>query len=309
VSITPSQRRESGTAWQLRFRSDETVEEGTKRILAALTGEMAAFLDDSESVGSDTAIHEVRRRGKQARALLRLVRPAIPDDFRPIDKLYRNAGRLLAPARDARIVVDALDDLAVDTGDVAQIRSSLDARATREARAVFDGGTSPSRRARALLTEAASSALRLEIPDDASSIADGATRTFASGQKAYRKAASKGSPVAFHTWRKRVKERRHHIAYLWDCTPIDPGSHEHLYELSDLLGDAHDLVVFRGHLAKATGGEIHTEASEAAELADRKRTTLEDHALRLGSLLYGEDSEQVHRMLISNWTMWQPYHR
>jgi len=268
---------------------------------------MAAFLDDPESVGSDTAIHEVRRWGKQARALLRLVRPAIPDDFKPIDRLYRNAGRLLAPARDARIVVDSLADLAIDTGDVAQMRSSLDDRATREARAVFDGGSSPSRRAQALLTEAASSALRLEIPDDASSIADGATRTYASGQKAYRRAASKGSPVAFHTWRKRVKERRHHIAYLWDCAPSDPSSHERLYELSDRLGAAHDLVVLVGHLTDIVAADADTtmEAHRIARAADGRRMALEEDALRFGSGLFGTETSDVHLSLIANWNGWR----
>jgi CHAD domain-containing protein len=308
VSPTPGDRREHGTAWRLRYQRNETVEEGTKRILASLTDEMIIFLDHPEDVGVDTAIHEVRRRGKQARALLRLVRPAIRGRFRDIDRLYRNAGRLLAPARDARIVIDALDDLGMSDSVAADIRSSLEDRATIEAQAVFDGEDGHARNVRERLDEAVESARGLEIPDEACSVGDGATRIYTEGQKAYSRASKRPSAGAFHTWRKRVKQQRHHLSYLWDCTPIDSDAHERLYELSDLLGAAHDLVVFREHLSDMANDDVPDEASQLIIAADQTRTILETRALQLGDLVYQEVSTAIAGSHVANWQTWkEPY--
>jgi hypothetical protein len=295
---TPTERREGGTAWLLRFRPEETVEAGAKRILATLTEDMLRFLDEPAGLGPDTTIHEVRRRGKQARAMLRLVRPVIEDDFKKIDRLYRDAGRLLAAARDARIVVDTLDDLPSNDGSDSEIRTLLEDLATVEATRVFNGADNPAMKAQAMLDRARSTIVSLEIPDEAASIADGATQTYAAGQKSYRRASRKETPEAFHTWRKRVKQRRHHISYLWDCAPIDPATHERLYELSDLLGTAHDLVVFHQHVAVAT------DSMEVIEAAARRRRTLEMRALKLGSAVFAPDPTDVHDSLVSTWNRW-----
>ena len=308
VSFIPGDRRERGTAWRLRYQRNETVEEGTKRILAALTDEMLIFLDHPEEVGVDTAIHEVRRRGKQARALLRLVRPTIRGEFKDIDRLYRNAGRLLAPARDARIVVDALDDLGVNDPAAADARSSLEASATNEAQAVFHGKDGHARNVRRLLGEAVDSARGLEIPNEACSFTGGAARTYREGQDAYFRASKRPSSDAFHTWRKRVKQRRHHVSYLWDCAPMNSDGHERLYELSDLLGAAHDLVVFREHLTNIANDDVPDEPSQLIIAADRTRVTLETHALQLGDVVYQEDATAIARSLVANWQAWkEPY--
>lgn len=305
LSPAPSERREAGTAWQLRFRLDESVEDGTRRILAELSDGMLMYLREPESVGRDTAIHEVRRRGKQARALLRLVRPAILDEFKTIDRLYRDAGRLLAPARDARIVVDTLDDLAATDPLMAggeaptTIRESLERQAATEARQVFEGGDAPSRRAAALVDRARAVTSLLGIPDGSTSIAEGATSTYADGRKAYRRAAKNGTPEAFHTWRKRVKERRHQLAYLWDCVPTEADAHRRLYELSDLLGLAHDLVVLRHHTEAPTG-----EALRVLGVADSRRATLEGQALRLGDELFSPGPGEVRRSLTASSRAW-----
>jgi CHAD domain-containing protein len=309
VNPTPGGRRELGAAWRLRYRRSETVEEGTKRILTALADEMIIFLDHPKEVGVDTAIHEVRRRGKQARALLRLVRPAIRGGFKDIDRLYRNAGRLLAPARDARIVVGALDDLGMNDAAAADIRSSLEDRATIEVQAVFDGEDGHARNVRELLGEAVESARGLEIPDEACSVADGATRIYTEGQKAYSRAFKRPSADAFHAWRKRVKQRRHHLSYLWDCAPIDSDAHERLHELSDVLGAAHDLVVFREHLADIATNDVPDEASQLIIAADRTRVTLETHALQLGDVVYEEVSTAVARSHVTNWQTWKGSYR
>jgi CHAD domain-containing protein len=277
---------------------------------------MVAFLDDPTPTGADEAIHEVRRRGKQVRALLRLIRPAIRNDFKAIDRSYRNAGRLLAPARDTRIVVDTFDELlpvddpSVDSETHQAIRSSLEAPAVKEAAIVFevDGGLASD--AAQLLRGARERASGLRIAERAASIADGATRTYTQGKTAFDRLATEPSPSVFHRWRIRVKQRRHQIAYLADFAPSDlSDSHEHLYELSDLLGAAHDLVVLRDHLEEAATGVPVEELRRMLAITDQRRTQLESRAFQMGAALFDASPEQMHGSLVTIWETWDRMRR
>lgn len=309
MGVTATERRESGSSWQLRFRSNESVDEAVKRIITALTDEMVSLLDEPTTLGIDKTVHEVRRGGKQARSLLRLVRPAIGGGFKEIDRRFRDAGRLLAGARDARIVVDTLDGIAAREHGAADIRSSLQEEAARQGLALFEGSDSPAIRASVLLREAKKSVLLLEIPDEAASIADGAARTYRGGLKALGMASSHGSPEAFHTWRKRVKQRRHQIAYMWDCTPPDEDSHAMLYELSDDLGNAHDLVVFAEALNALSIQGAHDATHSLAESAELQRTKLETEALDIGVGLFEPKPKAIRRAIVADWTTWRSHTR
>src|SRR5436190_3926399 len=58
---------------------------------------------------SDSGIHEARKALKKARAALRLLRPRLePAAYRAENALLRDAGRALAPLREARSMLDAL---------------------------------------------------------------------------------------------------------------------------------------------------------------------------------------------------------
>jgi CHAD domain-containing protein len=239
--------------------------------------------------GTDEAIHEVRRRGKQVRALLRLVRPAIRNRFKVIDRSYREAGRLLAPARDARIVVEtfdelfAVDDPSVDSEAHQAIRSSLEAPAVEEAAIVFEADGGLTSDAKQLLRRGREQASGLRIPEQASSI---------------------------HSWRIRVKQRRHQIAYLADFARSDlSDSHEHLYELSDLLGAAHDLVVLREHLQEAATGVPVAEMRRMLAITDQRRTHLESRAFQMGAALFDASPEQMYGSLVTIWETWDRMRR
>src|SRR5205085_6461592 len=61
---------------------------------------------------SDEAVHAARRRGKKARALLRLARAAMGErTYRRANGTLRDAARPLSELRDAVVLVHALDAL------------------------------------------------------------------------------------------------------------------------------------------------------------------------------------------------------
>ena len=304
VARGAAERRESGSAYQLRFRSGESVEAGAARILTALTNEMGGFLADPGSVGVDIAVHEIRRRAKQARALVRLVRGAIPGEYGALNSTYRDAGRLLAEARDARVVVEAFDELLGTSANDYPIRSVLVRRADAAEARLFESEANPAGALRKLLADAAAQVGDLEIADDVSSIVVGATATYRAGRKAFSSSNSGSTGVSFHTWRKRVKDQRHHIAYLWECDPVDVEVHDRLYDLSDTLGAAHDLVVLSEHVrGSATGSEAEVEA--IISTAGVRRVEREEAALELGSSLYATKPAVFAASLAERWETWR----
>ncbi len=312
MSFSPSQRRVNGTAMQLRFRRGETIDAGVQRILDDLTDEMVSLLDDPEAAGVDVTVHEVRRRCKHARALLRLIRPALRDEFRTIDRSYRDAGRLLASARDARIVVDVLDTLALDDAAITGgegyvvIRSSLESRAVARAADLFTPHRGGAREARRLLIQGRAAAAALAVPDDPSSIADGAARTYAQARRAFLRLSGEGTPAVFHRWRIRVKQMRHQVALVEKCAPSVLGPlHESLYELSDALGTAHDLIIFSEHLTEGIEADHASERHRMIEVADRMRRGHQAHAIEVGSGPFTAEPEEFQRLLTTRWEAWK----
>jgi len=282
---SPADRREAGTAWLLRFQPDEPIGSAVRRMLTYLATEMISGLEAPERLGTDETIHDVRRHGKQARALLKLVHASAPEHLSAIDRNLRDAGRCLADARDAKVVLETFSSLGGDMApsDTAAISFLLDTQATATAEAVFAEGDNAASAALALLSDASSLIISLERPITAEMVADGAARTYTAARRGRRRVRKRPTPERFHTWRKRVKDHRHHMAYLWECGPLEPMTHDELYELSDLLGDAHDLVVLDAHISHINGDIDPVVRAEIIDTALRLRTALEDQAVEKGA--------------------------
>lgn len=298
-TLEAAARREAGSAYLMRFRPGEPVDVGVIRILTALNDEMIGFLDDPHAFGIEVAIHEVRRRGKQARSLLRLVRPAIGDDYGNVNRCYRDAGRALAQARDARIVLETFDGLVEDGsvhGDVT-VRLTLADRAEAAEAAMFglDGGVAGT--ARNLLDQAGRLVSRFTFADADSAVLEGATTTYRAGRRAFKQVGIDPTPSAFHTWRKRVKDHRHQLAFLWECHPVSPDTHDLLYELSDALGAAHDLVVVSEHLDQTASDTWHGIA--------RRQEKYELEAMELGGAIYRTTPAEFRSHLQQQWSRWR----
>jgi hypothetical protein len=78
------------------------------------------------------------------------------------------------------------------------------------------------------------------------------------------------------------------------------------HDLSDALGDAHDLVVICERLRDAPerfGGRDAVEA--ACDLAEARRADLEQRATRLGARLYAEKPKAYAARLGAYWQVWQ----
>src|ERR1700726_4752620 len=83
---------------------------GARRIVCTYIADALAALKGERS--TDAAIYEARKAIKKARAAWRLLQPALADaSFRHANARLPDAGQPLGAARDAKILVAALDAL------------------------------------------------------------------------------------------------------------------------------------------------------------------------------------------------------
>ncbi|HYX21089.1 MAG TPA: CHAD domain-containing protein, partial [Thermoanaerobaculia bacterium] len=128
-----------------RLRKKEAASAGIRRIVREQIDKTLELVGEA---GSAEKIHGLRKRLKRIRAVVRLVRDDIGEKtFRRENRLLRELGRTLSPARDAAVRVSALDDLRkksardLSTRDLSPARRRLVARRSTAVRRVSRSAT------------------------------------------------------------------------------------------------------------------------------------------------------------------------
>ncbi len=294
-----------------RFRAGKNVTREFRRIAREQVERAQCELDEP-SDGRHEAVHDVRKRCKKIRALVRLVRPAF-DDYSAANEHFRDTARLLSVSRDATTLIECFDALverfesskSADIDLLKPLRIELHDR-----RAETADDQQLDERIAEVRTRLQDS---LQIIDawelDASgfaAIGGGFTRTYDRGREAFRAAYKKNSPEQFHEWRKRVKYHRYHLHLLRDCWrgPINARRDE-AKKLSDILGDEHDLTVLNDVLQNegpwVIGEERVTLLQDFIEL---RRGELRAQARTLGQRLYAEKPKHFERRIRQIWKAW-----
>lgn len=293
-----------------RIARDEPIRDAVRRIGLEQIDKALRRLEGPDDVVAD--VHDVRKRCKKVRALARLVRPSIGDQYAQINVAARDAARELGPIRDAQALLGTFDELVLATedqlpsGGLAGVRAALQERADRAGAAV-DAGAEHIERAGMLLTTARSVLEELEVDDDGwEAIGPGLRKTYRRGRRGMQAAEQSPSPEAFHEWRKRAKYTWYHIRLLRDAAPtiLSPLARS-FHDLSDDLGDDHDLAVLTAQLTAAPeelGGEEEVRA--ALRLIDGVAADLERRAFSLGSRLYAESGSAFIDRLGGYWRAW-----
>jgi len=296
---------------EYRIRRGIPLQEEVLRIAHSLADEALARLDGPERSGIEEAIHEARKRCKEARGLLRLVRPALGAEYSKTNRLFRDAGRALAPVRDAHAAVDTFDAMvAADPGlipdrGILEARAKLSDRAERATEAILGEEKQRVAEARNLISSAQARADSWEIANRFEPIGGGMKKTYKRGHKRFRESLDERDPEHFHEWRKRVKYLWYQVRLVSDAAPsmLEPFGRR-LHDLSDALGDAHDLALIAADAATWT--DVHsTERESAVEMARVRRADLEDRAVALGMRLFAERPGAFVQRMETYWNAWQ----
>jgi len=241
------------------------------------------------------AVHEFRKHVKQMRALLRLLRPWLGDEGADANDELRSAGHMLAGARDATVAAETLDLLA--DGAVPHPWPSLKGRLAARAAAANDELRLHSERGAAAVELVGGVTRRTEKwPVDGlgpSELASALARSYRRGRRRLAEVEEAPTTAAFHELRKRAKDLRYQVAFLAPARPrLFAAWEDELHELTDLIGDDHDLANVE-LAARPIGG---LQGWALAEVADR-RSDLQGRAVALGRRLYAPSPKAVRALV------------
>lgn len=298
-----------------RFRDgDATVGDGVRRIAVEQIDKAIKELDDP-ALDARHTVHQVRKRCKKVRGLVRLVRPAL-HGYAHENAAYREAARELSFLRDTEALIETYDRVAdafsgqIDRSAFASIRRRLTLRQQEaEGREDVDDKLAAFREK---MVEAKVRALRWELSDKgAKAFAGGVEKTYGRAREAMKHARKAGDAEAFHEWRKRIKYHGYHLRLL---APVWPGPmaahHAEADALGKLLGEHHDLDVFARTLtAEPDAFGNPADAEVFLTLIDTRRTAIEAEAFDRGARLLAEPEDALADRLSAYWKAWRKTRR
>jgi CHAD domain-containing protein len=293
-----------------RLETGEGAAAGIRRIAL---GRADSALDNLSMAEGElaTTIHSARKDLKKLRALARLVREELGEErFRAENRRYREAGRLLSESRDAEVKLETLaglrkrfgDDLPGDDGE------GWERTLERERDQVGDaaGGETAAR------IEEAEKAIEkgreriLAWPLEADSwqlVGAGLSQSYRRGRRAMKDVQAGPEAENVHEWRKRAKDLWYQLRIVRNAWPgLLQESADQLHELTELLGDHHDLAVLAEDRADREG----VDAREGmGDLIERRQEEILTSALGLGRRIYAEKPKAFRRRLAAYWSAWR----
>jgi CHAD domain-containing protein len=302
---------EAADSTAYRLLEGEPVGPGIRRVLHAQVEDAVEQLHGEAGNEPAEAIHEARKDMKKIRSALRLVRDAIGDDaWRRENDHYRQAARSLSGFRDSEILVEALDGLTSRSGDQADGRcDALREQLEMENRSSYEDGSieRAMAEAAAALSAGRSRLERLELDGDGwGLIAPGLNRSYRRGRKRLRTVEEEGSVTNLHELRKRVKDLWYQVRLIRGESEMFTVLADHAHDLSDHLGDDHDLALLR-ELVQRRRAVFADPAHERhlLEEIDHRRSELQFAAISLAERIYADEPEQFIEPAAEQWQAWR----
>lgn len=297
-----------GQHGRMSFQLDaEPLPDGIRRVVLEQVDGARKQLTGATDDPADVAIHEARKRFKRVRAVLRLLRDELGERvFACENAAYRDVGRRLAGLRDAKVLVDTVDALDLDAA--GGIRAALVERAAATAGLAGEAVGQAVTELDAARTRVASWPLRR---DEFAMLESGLARVYRQGRvrrvKAYADPNAEPGSEQFHDWRKRVKDLWHAFQLLENTwPPVLSVLAEQAHDLSDLLGDDHDIGVLVAVSAEHRLGTA-AERKALAGQAERRGARLRAEARLLGARLYAEEPWDFTDRLGAYHRTWRAY--
>jgi CHAD domain-containing protein len=273
-------------------------------------------LRDDRSGDPAEAVHEARKDLKKARSAIRLARGGIGRKrCRKANRGLRDAGRALSGTRDADVRSETLRRLRDAFSDELSTATAtaIDAAIEEAERAAGAGagGADPSEvaaRAAAEIERVRAAVARWELSTDGwKLVGPGLERGYRRGRLEFRRVLDGPTPEAIHSWRKRAKDLWYHLRLVRGGWPaVLEATIAEVHELTDLLGDHHDLTALRDHLRSRSIGPADADRdAEILELIERRQEQLAEQAIPLGERLYAEKPSAFAARVAGYWRAWR----
>jgi CHAD domain-containing protein len=286
-----------------RFKIDEPVEKGFRRIAREQID--AARNELSAPEVQPRSVHECRKALKRLRALVRLVGPALgKNKARRRVKALGEIAHLFASGRDQTVMRDTAEKLASEIG--ADGASAL--AALRAHLAHISKGTSQrlapdcAAKARALLLRETEKFSRAKLSKRGfAAFQAGLEKSYRHARKSKKVAYSEPTDETFHTLRKSVQWHWRQMSLLARAWPDEFAVRvDAARELSQILGDDHDLAMLIGETAKAADMSYDDKEAIIA-LCMRKQQTLRAAAECRAERLFAEPTKAFLKRMAAYW--------
>ena len=286
-----------GASRAYRFLEGEAVADALARIARGRLDHALDELRGKTDSSPEDAVHEARKDMKKLRAVLRLARDELGDDvYRRENECFREAARKLSGVRDADVMLGTLSGL---DGSFRELR-----RALKQHRRGADRADA-SAEVIAVLEEAHGRVDEWPLErDDFEALEGGLRRIYRRGRRAWRAVEEEPTTEHLHEWRKREKDLWYHLTLLRETwPPLLKTAADEAHELSDRLGDDHDLAVLLEWAHQQADDDALHGLDEAVE---NRRAGLQAEALDMGRRVYAERPRPFVARLRGYWEAWRP---
>ncbi|MEZ5947008.1 MAG: CHAD domain-containing protein [Hyphomonas sp.] len=289
-------------------KSDASLTEAVRRVAAGQIATALAELDDP-ALDEVVRVHQIRKRCKKLRGLVRLVRPGFAG-YAEENETFRDLARSLSGLRDAAAGVEVLDMLEQRFAETLGTEFFVTVRG-HIALPAGTPGQKPARKqiamTRRTLEEALARAAAWEVTGKTPKVlSKGVAKNYAAAVDAMALAEETGAAADFHEWRKRVKYHWYHMRLMKRMWPkMMLARVDETERLTKDLGEHHDLHVLRTERLeglKAADARAF-EVLDSLILAEEQR--LSRRCLKRGRRLFAEDAEAFARRVAAYWKAWQ----
>jgi len=296
------------------IKATESSAAGVKRIANEQLDRAIEEIDDS-SLTRHECVHQVRKRCKKLRGLLRLVRPELGAEYSSENAWFRDSARELSQFRDAQALLECCDKVlnyyagSIHTGDFAELEYQLAAFRDKSAAKQSDIENALFT-FRQRISEAKDRVENWPLQEQAFDLfSKGLAKTYRRGRSALRAAYQEPTVENFHEWRKRVKYHWYHTRLLKKLWPeLMESRADELKKLADYLGDDHDLAVLEQTLLAEPESFGPPEMREAfVGLLRQRQAQLRQAARPLGERLFAEKATRHAKRLERYWQVWRQH--
>jgi CHAD domain-containing protein len=294
------------------LRSDEAVEDGIKRIVSEEINQAIKEID-SPKLKRTEAIHEVRKHCKKIRGVLRLVRPAFEETYQFENLWFRDTAKGIAELRDADAIIETYDELLdkfsdqIDRRAFASMRRALNLRRKK----IFDDNGDLNQKLKKIRVRLDKASERVqdwhlklrEFPG----IEGGLVATYRRARKTMVGAYDDPTAENFHEWRKQAKYHDFHMRLLRELwKPVMCSLLKETDELSDLLGDDHNLdVLYKTLLKSPKKYGKKRDIQVLLGLIDRRSAELRAGANTIGARIFAEKPGTFGDRFGGYWEAWK----
>lgn len=289
------------------FRKKEPIHTEVIRIAAEQTDKALTAIENEDNIHE--VIHDIRKRCKKLRALLRLIRDDTGKDFyKNRNTYYRDLARRVSGLRDVQTMIESLSalndkynhelpDLTFEFAMAAlheRKRLLVEKHLLRED--VVAGILEELRESKDKISD-----WPVSQSQDFGVIAPGMKRVYKRGYKAFNKAFEEPKAENFHEFRKRVKYLWYHTRLVKQNWPevLKPRAGE-VHRLATLLGTDHDLAVLEGFIS-SDEMENAPDPETLIEIIHTGSRKLREKAFGLSQKIFAEKPKQHVKRIGKYW--------